>query len=111
MELPGPYRPSGSGQCAADRQDRRLRIRGREAARIAAVMGKPASHHAQVGSAFVKLAGWHASGDNAALDRAADRLGAEIIDLAAELTAWRVIAAGEPVSRARLRATPSYAHR
>ena len=59
--------------------------------------GKPASDHAQVGSAFVKLAGWHASGDNAALDRAADRLGAEIIDLAAELIAWRVIAVGEPV--------------
>lgn len=68
-----------------------------EAARIAAVMREARIDHAQVGSAFVKLAGWHASGDNAALDRAADRLGAEIIDLAAELTAWRVIAAGEPV--------------
>ena len=68
-----------------------------EAGRIAAVMREARIHHAKVGSAVVRLAGWHASGDSAALDRAADSLGAEIMDLAAELTAWRVISAGEPV--------------
>jgi hypothetical protein len=68
-----------------------------EAARIAAVMRAARAHHAAVGSALVRLAGWHASGDGAALDRAADRLGAEVTDLAADLTAWRVVAIGAPV--------------
>jgi hypothetical protein len=68
-----------------------------EAARIAAVMREARTRHAAVGSALVMLAAWHASGDNAALDRAAENLGAEIIDLAADLTAWRVIAVGDQV--------------
>ena len=68
-----------------------------ETGRIAAVMREARIRHAAVGSAIVKLAGWHASGDNAALDRAAETLGAEITDLAAELTAWRVIAVGQTV--------------
>jgi hypothetical protein len=68
-----------------------------EAARIAAVMRAARAHHAAVGSALVRLAGWHASGDAAALDRAADTLGAEVTDLAADLTAWRVVALGAPV--------------
>ena len=68
-----------------------------ETGRIAAVMREARIRHAAVGSAIVKLAGWHASGDNAALDRAAETLGAEITDLAAELTAWRVVAVGETV--------------
>jgi hypothetical protein len=68
-----------------------------ETGRIAAVMREARIRHAAVGSAIVKLAGWQASGDNAALDRAAETLGAEITDLAAELTAWRVIAVGEAV--------------
>jgi hypothetical protein len=68
-----------------------------EAARIAAVMQAARAHHAAVGSALVRLAGWHASGDTAALDRAADTLGAEVADLAADLTAWRVFALGTPV--------------
>lgn len=76
-----------------------------EAARIAAVMRAARARHAQVGSALVKLAGWHASGDVAALDRAAETLGADITDLAADLTAWRVVAVGDlvvaPVSMLR----------
>jgi hypothetical protein len=67
-----------------------------EAGRIAAVMREARIRHAAAGSAIVKLAGWHATGDNAALDRAASNLGEEITDLAADLTAWRVIAVGEP---------------
>ena len=69
-----------------------------EAARIAAVMRAARARHAEVGSALVKLAGWHASGDAAALDRAAETLGAEITDIAADLTAWRVVAVGDLVS-------------
>lgn len=68
-----------------------------EAARIAAVMRATRAHHAAVGSALVRLAGWHASGDVDALDRAADALGAEVTDLAADLTAWQVVAMGVPV--------------
>ena len=68
-----------------------------EAARIAAVMRAVRVHHAAVGSAVVRLAGWHASGDCAALDRAAEIVGAEITDLAADLTVWRVVATGAAV--------------
>jgi hypothetical protein len=68
-----------------------------EAWRIAAVMREIRSRHVKIGSALVRLAGWHVSGDYAALDRAADSLGAEITDLAADLTAWRVIVVGDPV--------------
>jgi hypothetical protein len=68
-----------------------------EAGRIAAVMREARIRHAAVGSAIVRLAGWHASRDNAALDRAAEALGPEITDLAAELTAWQVVGAGETV--------------
>jgi hypothetical protein len=68
-----------------------------EARRIAAVMREIRSRHVKIGSALVRLAGWHASGDYAALEHAADTLGAEITDLAADLTAWRVIAVGESV--------------
>lgn len=68
-----------------------------EASRIAAVMRTVRIHHSTVGAALVKLAGWHAAGDTAALDRAAETLGAEIADLCAELSAWRVIAVGEAV--------------
>jgi hypothetical protein len=68
-----------------------------EAARIAAVMRAVRINHAAVGSALVKLAGWHASGDTEALDHAADAIGTEIADLAADLTAWRVVTVGAPV--------------
>lgn len=68
-----------------------------EAARIAAVMQQARIQHAKVGAALVRLAGWHASNDSLALDRAAEILGPEITDLAAELTAWYVVAVGDQV--------------
>ncbi|HET8658245.1 MAG TPA: hypothetical protein VFM55_04505 [Micromonosporaceae bacterium] len=68
-----------------------------EAGRIAAVMRAARAHHAAVGTALGRLAAWHAVGNTAALDRSVDALGADITDLAAELTAWRVIAIGDPV--------------
>lgn len=68
-----------------------------EAARIAAVMRAVRIHHSTVGAALVKLARWHANGDQTALDRAAETLGPDIADVAAELTAWQVIAVGEAV--------------
>jgi hypothetical protein len=68
-----------------------------EAARIAAVMHQARIRHAKIGAALVKLAGWHASNDSPALDRAAEVLGPEITDLAAELTAWHVVAVGDQV--------------
>jgi hypothetical protein len=68
-----------------------------EAARIAAVMRTARSRHAWIGAALVRLAGWHASNDSSALDRIAEAVGPEITDLAAELTAWRVVAVGDQV--------------
>ena len=68
-----------------------------EAARIAAVMKQARIRHAKIGAALVRLAGWHASNDSPALDRAAEVLGPEITDLAAELTAWHVVAVGDQV--------------
>ena len=68
-----------------------------EAARITAVMHQARIRHAKVGAALVRLAGWHASNDSPALDRAAEVLGPEITDLAAELTAWHVLAVGDQV--------------
>ena len=68
-----------------------------EAARITAVMHQARIRHATIGAALVRLAGWHASNDSHALDRAAEVLGPEITDLAAELTAWHVVAVGDQV--------------
>ena len=68
-----------------------------EAARIAAVMQAVRNHHSTVGTALVKLARWHAKGDQTALDRAAETLGPDIVDIAAELTTWQVITVGEAV--------------
>lgn len=68
-----------------------------EAARIAAVMHQARIRHAKIGAALVRLAGWHASNDSPALGRAAEVLGPEITDLAAELTAWHVVAVGDHV--------------
>jgi hypothetical protein len=68
-----------------------------EAARITAVMHQARIRHAKIGAALVRLAGWHASNDSPALDRAAEVLGPEITDLAAELTAWHVVAVGDQV--------------
>jgi hypothetical protein len=68
-----------------------------EAARIAAVMRAVRIHHSTVGAAVIKLARWHANSDRAALDRAAESLGPDIADIAADLTAWQVIAVGEAV--------------
>lgn len=68
-----------------------------EAARIAAVMHQARIRHAKIGAALVRLAGWHATNDGSALDRAAEALGPEIADLAAELTAWHVVAVGDQV--------------
>ena len=68
-----------------------------EAARITAVMHQARIRHAKIGAALVRLAGWHASKDSHALDRAAEVLGPEITDLAAELTAWHVVAVGDQV--------------
>jgi hypothetical protein len=68
-----------------------------EAARIAAVMRAVRIHHSTVGAAVVKLARWHAKRDQTALDRVAETLGPDIADVAAELTAWQVIAVGEAV--------------
>ena len=68
-----------------------------EAARITAVMRQARIRHAKIGAALVRLAGWHASNDSHALDRAAEVLGPEITDLAAELTAWHVVAVGDQV--------------
>ncbi|GIH16060.1 hypothetical protein Raf01_42320 [Rugosimonospora africana] len=86
-----------------------------EAGRIAAVMRAARAHHAAVGNALGKLAAWHASGDTTALERSVDALGADITDLAADLTAWRVIAVGDPAfapaSVLRRPMTPSEATR
>lgn len=71
------------------------RVVSGEAKRIAAVMRAVRSRHATVGSALVRLAGWHATGDTDALDRAAAVVGPEITDLAADLTAWRIFVVGE----------------
>ncbi|SFE39197.1 hypothetical protein SAMN05421541_101522 [Actinoplanes philippinensis] len=68
-----------------------------EAARIAAVMRAVRIHHSTVGAALVKLARWHADGDQNALDHVAETLGPDIAEVAAELTAWKVIAVGEAV--------------
>jgi hypothetical protein len=86
-----------------------------EAGRIAAVMRAARAHHAAVGSALGKLAAWHAVGNTAALDRTVNTLGADITDLAADLTAWRVIAVGNlvsaPVTFLRRPMTPNEAAR
>ncbi len=81
-----------------------------EAARIAAVMRAVRIDRTAVGSAFVKLAGWHAGGDTEALDRAADALGTEIAELAADLTAWRIVTVGasSPLTRVRAAASPEH---
>lgn len=86
-----------------------------EAARIAAVMRAVRAHHAAVGNALGKLAAWHAIGDTAALEQSVDALGADITDLAADLTAWRVVAVGDavlaPTSAIRRPLTPTEATR
>jgi hypothetical protein len=73
------------------------RVVAGEATRITAVMHQARIRHAKIGAALVRLAGWHASNDSHALDRAAEVLGPEITDLAAELTAWHVGAVGDQV--------------